>query len=164
MARYEKLMGKQYIVAPMTLLGPKIVRLEGERPRKLLASEITFHENVRRFNNIPILLHHCELGEGRDPAILNKQCMGYVFNAKGVAGKLLADGYFSVSDTERLAPGLVEIIANGVPIETSVGFHSTSRPEGEFDIVQNFIPDHVAVVLGMEGIFNIAGGFGVNAK
>lgn len=164
MPKFEMLMGRKYLVAPMILLGPKIVRLEGERPRKLLASEITFHENVRRWNGIPLLFQHCELGEGRNPAVLNKQCMGYVFNAKGVSGKLMADGWFDVERTERLAPGLVEIIANGVPIETSVAFHSLNTPSGEYDVIQNFVPDHVAIVLGNEGIFNIAGGYGVNAK
>lgn len=171
MCRTEKLMGREWIVANMTLIVPGVLP-GSEGP--LLYPKDEINKNVSAWNHIPITNGHPVVNgkpiTARAPEVLDKYSMGVILNAKG-GDRLTAEGWFDVVLTKELNPLVHEKLTKGEKIELSTGLSVDRQPvlNGKTDdgkpysgIVSNFRPDHLAVLTEVPGACSIEDGCGVN--
>lgn len=171
MCRTETLMGREWIVANMTLIVPGVLP-GSEGP--LLYPKDEVNRNVSAWNHIPITnehpVHNGKPITARAPEVLDKYSMGVLLNAKG-GDRLTAEGWFDVVRTKELNPSVYEKLKDGQKIELSTGL-SVDRQSvlnGRTDdgkeysgIVSNFRPDHLAVLTKSTGACSLEDGCGVN--
>lgn len=171
MCRTETLMGREWIVANMTLIVPGVLP-GSEGPLFYPKDEI--NKNVSAWNHIPITNGH-PVSNGkpitaRAPEVLDAYSMGVLLNAKG-GDRLTAEGWFDVARTKELNPVVYEKLKEGQKIELSTGLSVDRQPvlNGKTEdgkdysgIVSNFRPDHLAVLTTVTGACSIEDGCGVN--
>lgn len=166
--RREIFNGRQHWVAPVSMIVPGV--LNGSQGPLFYPLE-ELERQPSAWNGIPIVLHHPEEGgrpvSARHPAVLNKFQLGTVFNTQ-VAGKLIAEAWFDVENTRRIAPRVLTSLEVEEPIELSTGLLLDTDPTpGEFNgvayqaIARNYKPDHLAILPGMTGACSIKDGCGV---
>ncbi len=168
--RTASLGGKDYLVAPMTMLVEGV--LDGSKG-PLLYEEQEITRDISMWNGMPIVVNHpYENGRhisARRPDILDKQGIGFVFNAD-YQNKLIAEAWFDIAATQRIEPSILERLKAGERQELSTGLLTTDikAPEGvTFNGVAythkavNLKADHLAVLVGAEGACSIKDGCGV---
>ncbi len=165
--------GVEYVVAPMTLIVPGV--LNGSLG-PLLYPPDEIARSVQTWNGLPLTLGHPQDTEGqyvsgRDPAVIDAQGIGQVFNARVVGkGNLVADAWFNVNDTQRVEPRILPLLDKGEPFELSTGLSvdtetvaNGAKHDGvpyEF-ITSNYRPDHLAILLDQKGACSVEDGCGV---
>jgi hypothetical protein len=166
--RHAKLGGRDYIVAPLSMLVPGV--LPGSKGPLYYPPDVV-NRNPSVWNSIPIVVNH-PMGingptSARDPDVLNRQEIGRVFNARK-NGK--AEGWFDVENTKRIEPRIYKALITNTPIELSTGLYTKHRKattgshyKGKpFDgVVTNMEPDHLAVLMDQTGACSLADGCGV---
>ena len=168
--RYETLRGRKYLVAPMSLIAPGV--LNGSKGA-LYYPPAEVENSVEAWNHTPIVVYHpTQNGQAisaRDPSVLDRQGIGFVFNAK-YNGKLIAEGWFDVEDTQRVDNRILENLEAGKTIELSTGLFTDNEiaPEGAVHngktyafIARNYRPDHLAILPDQIGACSIKDGCGV---
>lgn len=150
--RRERMGGREYIVVPLSMIVPGV--LNGSKgPLYYPPGEVS--KNVSAWNGIPITLDHPTMNgmpvSGRDPRILDKFGMGFVFQAN-YQDKLVAEGWFDVENTRRVSPYVYDSLLRRQPLELSTGlFTRNELKSGMFagreyvEIARNYRPDHLAV-------------------
>lgn len=169
--RKEHLNGRDYLVAPASMLVPGI--LPGSQGALYYPKEEVI-KNTRLWNGMPLTLGHPTDNNGnavsaRNPAILDKFSLGQVFNVTGVNGKLDGEAWFDVDRTSMLAPSLLRKLELQEPFELSTGLFVKTKSvrNGVFKgkrydgIASNYEPDHLAVLLGQKGACGLNDGCGV---
>lgn len=162
--------GRNYIVAPMTLLKQGV--LKGNKgPLYYPNEEIT--KNYHAWNNMPIVVNHPEDANGnalsaRSPAILEQYQIGFVFNTR-FEGKLIAEGWFDIEKTKQVDPRIMAAIEAGKPMELSTGlFTQNQEQQGDYNgkeyvgVARNYVPDHLAILPDQPGACSIKDGCGLN--
>jgi hypothetical protein len=166
------LQGKQYLVAPITLIVPGV--LDGSKGALLYESE-ELAKNVDAWNGMPLTLRHPSSEDGkplsaRSPYVREQVGLGSVYNAELLDGKLVAEGWFDLERTRLLSPALVEALESGNAIELSTGLFSkneTAPPGSSFNgvdythIVKKIRPDHLAILTDQVGACSLSDGCGV---
>lgn len=166
--RRETLGGREYLVAPATLLVPGV--LDGSQG-PLLYTLDDIQQDPARWNGMPIVVGHPYEGgleiSARRPDVLDSQGIGYVFNAQ-VNGKLSADLWFDVERTRKVDERIIGALEQSKPIELSTGLLTSNEPsEGTYNgkrytsIARNHSPDHLAILLDSEGACSMRDGCGV---
>jgi len=169
--RREKLHGREYLVAPLSLIVPGI--LNGSNG-PLLYSEAELQNDPSRWNSVPIVLGHpTEQGRplsARSPNVLEKYQLGYVFNAL-YDGKLRAEGWFDVQLVNSVAPEIYGALTTSKPLELSTGLSGdydwtagTRNGNSYKGMLKNFRPDHLAILLHDRGACSLQDGCGVNVN
>lgn len=166
--RRETLGGKEYIVAPLSMLVPGV--LNGSRGPLLYPPELV-NRNPAVWNHMPIVVYHpMEMGKptsARDPYILNKQGIGFVFKSRE-NGK--AEGWFDVENTKRVDPRVYDALVKGQPMELSTGLFTKNvkaAPGANFrgkkyvEVVNDFTPDHLAILPDQKGACSLKDGCGM---
>lgn len=166
--RHAKLGGRDYIVAPLSMLVPGV--LPGSKGPLFYPPDVV-NRNPSVWNSIPIVVNHPMGANGptsaRDPDVLNRQEIGRVFNARK-NGK--AEGWFDIENTKRIEPRIYKALITNTPIELSTGLYTKhkkattgSHYKGKsFDgVVTNMEPDHLAVLMDQTGACSLADGCGV---
>lgn len=168
--RQAKLNGRQYLVAPVTMIVPGV--LAGNRGPLLYPKE-EIAKNIDAWNNVPLTLGHPtnEFGLGvsaRSPKVIEKFSLGTVYNTRLNKGKLVAEAWFDTSRIEQLAPEVLSRLNSNQPIELSTGlFTDNYRSEGKFNgrpynaIAKNYRPDHLAILIDAKGACSLEDGCGV---
>jgi hypothetical protein len=171
----EMLQGREHLVAPLTLIVPGV--LNGSQGALLYPPE-EISNNVLAWNGMPLLLRHPQdqnnqALSGRSPEVLNRQGLGMVLHARIQDQKLVAEGWFDVENTQRLAPEILDFLHSGKPIELSTGLFTKNEPapQGathngtsyEF-IARNYQPDHLAILVDEIGACSLNDGCGVLNK
>ncbi len=169
--RYDSFGGKDYIVAPMSLISPGV--LAGSKG-PLLYPEEEISNNVDAWNHIPLVVYHpTENGNpvsARTPTVLNRQGIGFIFKAKISNNKLVAEGWFDVENTNKVDSRIVESLESSKPIELSTGLYTRNERAEDgavhngkaYDfIAREYKPDHVAVLPDQIGACSIEDGCGV---
>lgn len=177
-ARREVLNGREYLVAPLSLLVPGVLN-GSQGPLYYPPDEVA--KNHDAWNGMPIVLWHPTLDgvpvSARRPDVLNEYQLGWVYNATA-DGRLTAEGWFDVEmvrkvDNAKLTPGdrvLPKLLA-GKPIELSTGLFTTNypaRPDATHNgrhyayVARDYRPDHLAVLPDQVGACSLADGCGVN--
>ncbi len=174
--RREVRNGREYLVAPMTLIVPGV--LNGSKgalyyPPEEVAKDPTV------WNGMPIVVYHPLAKDGsplsaRDPAVLDRAQVGEVFNARvSKNGRLIADGWFSVKDTERVDNRVLQALKAGKKIELSTGLFTDNEAAPQnaaFNnraysyIARNYRPDHLAILPDQTGACSVSDGCGVNVN
>lgn len=171
-ARYGEMNGRQYLVVPLTMLVPGVLN-GSSGPLYYPPDEVAKDPSI--WNHVPIVLGHPQDPSGnyisaRDPTVLQQCGMGFVFRSV-FANKLKAEGWFDVEATNRVSPGLIELLKNGNRVELSTGLGATKEPAepGSVDskgraytfIARNYQPDHLAILIGKRGACSLEDGCGV---
>jgi len=167
--RYEILNERRHLVVPVTMIVTGV--LNGSKgPLFYPTSEIS--KDPEAWNNTPLVVFHPEEGgepvSARRPSVLNRQGVGYVFNARVSKGNLVAEAWFDVDKTRRINSQILRMISNGEPIELSTGLFTDNEPRnGVYNgkdynfIARNYKPDHLAILPGTSGACSIEDGCGV---
>jgi hypothetical protein len=166
--RRETLQGREYLVAPLTMIVPGV--LAGSKG-PLYYPEAEVKKNPTAWNGMPIVVNHPMVNgipvEARSPGVLDKQQIGTVFNAR-YKGKLVAEGWFDVDRTRQTNIGIYEQLINNKPIELSTGLYTDNEPyRGVWNgreyhyVARNYRPDHLAILIGSRGACSIKDGCGV---
>lgn len=166
--RRETLGGRDYIVAPLSMLVPGV--LNGSRGPLLYPPELV-NRNPAVWNHMPIVVYHpMEQGKptsARDPYILNKQGIGFVFRSRE-NGR--AEGWFDVENTKRVDPRVYDALVKNQPMELSTGLFTKNQkanPGSNFrgkkyvEIVTDFTPDHLAILPDQKGACSMKDGCGM---
>lgn len=160
--------GREYLVAPMTLLNPGV--LNGSKG-PLLYPPDEVSKNYRQWNGVPIVVYHPHrMGQpvsASAPGVLESQGVGVIRNAVS-NGKLQAEGWFDAEKTKRVNPGVYDRLMRGEAIELSTGlFTDNEATSGDFNgrpythIARNYRADHLAVLPDQTGACSIQDGCGV---
>lgn len=172
--RRTKLQGREYIVAPLTLIVPGV--LNGSKgPLYYPPEEIAKDPGV--WNGVPIVVDHPSFQgqhvSARDPDVLNRQWVGYVFRSKA-KGKLTAEGWFDVAATTQVDNRILNAVEHGHKMELSTGLFTDNEPAAEGAvtndgqpysfIARNYRPDHLAILPDSIGACSVAEGCGVNVN
>lgn len=174
--RAEKLNGREYLVAPITLIVSGV--LEGSKG-PLYYPENEISNNYQAWNGVPIVLRHPTVDgfpvSARNPKILESYGIGQIFNAQVIdeGKKLTAEGWFDVEQTKRIGPKVYEAIKQGQKVEVSTGLFTDNHPAPQGStfnnkqyqyIARNYRPDHLAILPDEVGACGIRDGCGVNNK
>lgn len=162
--------GREYLVAPLTLIVPGV--LNGSRGPLYYPSE-EIAANYDSWNDIPIIVYHPRKNgtftSGRSPDVLDYSKIGRVYNARiDSDGKLKADGWFDLETVKRVDIRVFEALEQGKPIELSTGLSTVNyTAPGNFKgkpydaVARNYRPDHLAILPDMKGACSINDGCGV---
>ena len=166
--RTERLDGREFIVAPLSLIVPGV--LNGSKGALHYPPE-EIERDPMSWNHMPIVVYHPEQDgqpvSARDPRVLEKQGIGYVYNTT-YKKKLVAEGWFDVEKTRRISPGVLSSLRNGQAIELSTGLFTDNEPRrGTHNgrqyvaIARNYRPDHLAILPDKVGACSVQDGCGV---
>jgi hypothetical protein len=173
-SRRDRLQGRDFLVAPLSLLVPGV--LNGSKGPLLYPPE-EISKNPGAWNGVPIVVDHPAFQgqhvSARDPDVLNRQWIGYVFRSKA-NGKLTAEGWFDVAAVERVDNRIARLLESGKQIELSTGLFTDNEPaergattnDGKpySFIARNYRPDHLAIVPDQIGACSVEDGCGVNVN
>lgn len=163
--------GRDYIVAPMTLLREGV--LAGSRgPLFYPASEI--ETNVDQWNEVPILLGHPEVDgkhvSAKHQGVVEKSGLGFIRHSHVKDGKLRAEGWFDVERAKTLDSSVVQSLEAGKPIDLSTGLFTDNEPaandanhngRGYTHVARRYVADHLAILPRQRGACSVSDGCGV---
>ncbi len=168
--RRETLNGRQFLVAPATLIVPGV--LPGSKGALYYPPE-EVSANATDWNHTPLTVGHptdpftAEHLSARDPGVLDRQGIGFV--RKSVYnGKLQAEAWFDEDRTQHVHKGIYQSLMASRPMELSTGLYTDNeevagshngRPYTH--IARNYRPDHVAILMDQRGACSLADGCGV---
>lgn len=170
--RRASLNGREYLVAPMTLIVPGV--LDGSNgPLFYPADEIAKDPSI--WNGFPITAYHPTINgsnvSGRDPDVLDKQGIGHVYRAHvGKDGRLHAEGWFDMEATRRVDGRILQALESHQPLELSTGLYTDNEPAPRGSthngriytyIARNYRPDHLAILPDQKGACSVQEGCGV---
>jgi len=170
--RREQLMGRDYLVAPLTLIVPGVLN-GSQGPLYYPPEEIA--KNASAWNGMPIVVYHPRRDgrdvSARDPEVLNRSGIGTVLRAK-VDGKLTAEGWFDIRQTRRVDNRVLHMLEAGRAGEISTGLYTRNEPveNGEHDgrkyvaIARDYRPDHLAILPDQKGACSVDDGCGLNVN
>lgn len=162
-----KFQGKQHLVVPVIMV--REIVLNGALIR---AEQILAHT----WNGVPVTVSHPMKGDlyvtANAPDILEKYCVGRIFNARLEDNKLHAEAWIDIEIATRNYPGLVARLKSGTPpMDVSVGYYPTViNKSGEFEgktyneVHTELKPDHLALLPDEEGACSWKDGCGVRAN
>jgi len=167
-ARRSSIKGQDYLVVPVTMI------VEGVLNRIRYTKDEMF-ESYSFWNNRPAVLNHPADGfSANRREILEDFGLGMILNTQfdmdeQEKGLLVAEAWFNISETQRIAPDVFERLEAGDPIEVSTGLvidiHrvDNSYYEGElFEyLATNYKPDHLAILPKDLGACSISDGCGI---
>lgn len=165
-------MGTDYVVFPAVLVREQVLN-NNLGATYLPATELT-GQWASTINASPVVIDHPSLRgtpvSARQPEILNKKGVGYVFNARVEGTEIKADVYLDLLRKGKVE-GFEAVLAkleNGEPVELSTGFPvAVSEQEGVFNgkaYTQILHPvgfDHLAIFHDKVGACSVKDGCGL---
>ncbi len=172
--RREKLQGKTYLVAPLSLIVPGV--LNGSKGPLLYTKEDT-EASTDLWNGIPIVNGHPTDSKGspisaRSPEVLNRSGLGFVFKAE-TDNKLVAEGWFDEEQTRNVDPRILSVLESGQEMELSTGLFTddeaaspgaTHNGKAYAAIARKYRPDHLAILPDQVGACSVNDGCGLNVN
>jgi hypothetical protein len=165
--RQEMFESKRHLVVPVVLMA------EGVHNGVYYSSE-ELSKYPQSWNGIPVpIFHPSEKGENvsaNSPNVLEKT-VGRLFNVNFSEGKLKGELWIDVEKAQKLSPELLAKINAKQQIEVSTGlWGDTVEEEGNWNgekygqVLINYRPDHLAILLGTEGACSWKDGCGIRAN
>lgn len=172
--RRVSLNGREYLVAPMTLIVPGV--LAGSKGPLYYPPEEVGREPWI-WNHMPIVVYHPVINgnnvSARSPEVAAKSKIGEVYNAF-MDGKLRAEGWFDVEATKRVDKRVYDALVGNKPLELSTGLFTDNQPAPRLNqrypsfngreyhfIARNYRPDHLAILPDQKGACSLQDGCGV---
>lgn len=166
--RRETRNGREYLVAPATLIVPGV--LNGSKGRLFYPPE-EVSKDPWAWNGMPMVVYHPTSNgqhvSGRDPDIIEKFGVGNIYRAQA-NGKLSAEAWFDVEATRRVDNRILRKLERNEPIELSTGLFTENEPTaGTYNgqpydaIARNYKPDHLAILPDQTGACSLRDGCGV---
>lgn len=167
--RREKFEGKDYVVVPTVMIAEGV--WEGSQgPLLYLNSE--FAKFPQTWNHKPATSYHPTLdGEGIsgcDPAVLEAQKCGLVFNTSSDGSRLKCETWLDEVKTKALCPDVIPRLDAGQSVEVSTGlYREVEETAGVWNgkpyvgIVRNIQPDHLAILPTGRGAYSVSDGGGL---
>jgi hypothetical protein len=171
--RMEALDGKDYLVAPVIML-KEGVHAGSAGPMYYPPEEIAQSAHV--WNGVPVTLPHPEdsgnLVSANSPEMIAQFKVGRVYNAKWEDEALKAEVWLDVSKLEDIGQTeILEIIKQNDQLDVSTGLFSDEvytpgawNGETYNAVVQDIMPDHLALLPGTAGACSWEDGCGVRAN
>ena len=168
-AQRKKFEGQDYQVVPVIAL------VEGVHSGSAGAAYYPGDEIskfVEAWNGVPLPVQHPMDSDGdyvscNSPETIEKQSVGYHFNAHYENGKLKGELWINIEKAKRIAPVVLEILNSGRLLEVSTSFFSDQDyKSGEWNgekyemVIKNIRPDHLALLPGGVGACSVADGCG----
>lgn len=171
--RRETFKGRSHIVVPLTLLKGDQVLNGSQGPLLYPKDEVSSKPGI--WNHIPLTVNHPTDDNGRsvsarNPAVLEKHQIGFVFNDRWNGVGRVAEGWFDEEDTKKLSPTIYDRLISQKPIELSTGLHTKNHPVTNgrtasgvrySHIAREYIPDHLAILPDDKGACSVKDGCGV---
>jgi hypothetical protein len=168
--RRSTLNGREYIVAPMTLIVPGV--LPGSKG-PLYYPQDELAKDPHAWNHMPVVVNH-PFHNGRPvsarrPDIIEKFGIGFVFNTE-MNTKLIAEGWFDVEKTRQVDGRVLNSLEAGTPLELSTGLFTKDEPAHNgaayngtpyVATARDYRPDHLAILPDQQGACGIRDGCGV---
>lgn len=159
--RRATLHGREYLVAPMTMLRQGV--LKGSKGR-LFYPQDEISREPWAWNHMPIVVGH-PMQDGqpitaRHPIILEERGIGMVFQANTEMGPLDAEAWFDEERTKRIQPSILSDLQAGRAIEVSTGLftvdekaplHANHNGEPYEFTARYYRPDHLAILIDEKG-------------
>lgn len=170
--REETLCGVKYLVAPVTMIRQGV--LAGSTGA-IMYTNNKINRDIHRWNHVPLVLNHPEDRQGnkisaRDPGVLEKYSLGMVFNTH-FDKALRAEAWFNLDRTQKLAPEVLAQVRQRKQVELSTGLYTrTISANGKYknqpynQQLADYVPDHLAILVGEKGACSIKDGCGVNTN
>lgn len=168
--RRETLNGRQYAVAPMTLIVPGV--LPGSQgPLLYPPDEVAKVPGL--WNHMPITNGHpTDNGQpvsARAPKVLERYQLGFVFNDEFRDGKRVAEAWVDVDLARQREPRILAALDAGRPVELSTGVYTDNEAvtNGEHEgkaythVARNYRGDHLAVLVDAVGACSLRDGCGL---
>jgi len=160
--------GRDYIVAPLTLIVPGV--LNGSQGALYYPPD-EIQRTTEAWNGVPITLRHPRKDGRLVPAREGGVVLGDVRNAT-YQDKLTAEGWFDVANLEKESPQLLRSIESGERGELSTGLYTENKPvkNGQHNgraythVATNYRPDHLAILPDETGACSVDDGCGVNVN
>lgn len=169
--RRAKMQGKDYLVAPMSLIVPGV--LNGSKGALYYPPE-EVSRDPSIWNGVPIVVHHPSANgqhvSARDPEVIDRQGVGVVLRSKFNGRKLVAEGWFDIDALKRIDPTILSNLEAGRPVELSTGLFTDNQPAPDGShfngrpysyIARNYRADHLAVFSDLKGACSLQDGCGV---
>lgn len=179
-AEPKKLWGRDYLVAPVTLIVPGV--LSGSQG-SIFYPEDEVEKWPGLWNHVPLVVYHPTRNgnhvTARDPEVLDQSGIGLILRDTYSEGKRRAEAWFDVEATRKVDLGLpaasriLPRLQSGKPIEISTGLDldKEAAPEGAahngqgyYAVARNFRPDHLAILPDAKGACSNQDGCGVNVN
>lgn len=176
--RTERMGGREYLVKDATILVEGVLN-GSDGPLFYPESEISL--NVGQWNGIPLTARHpmaTDPSDGRvkpvsarDPRVMDKYGIGYVYNDRMEGGRRRVDAWFDVQNCEKLDPRIIPLVRSGKAMNISTGIvtrkqkavnNASHKGKGYTHSVHNIRPDHLAVLLDERGACSVGDGCGIN--
>lgn len=171
-ARIETFEDREHLVVPVIALVEGVVfAMNASAAEYVDASEL----NAAGWDGRPVFVGHPMKNgravSGNTPDVLESKRVGTVFSTKVASKKLKMEAWIDKARAAEIDPDLLDRVANGDPIEISVGiFCETDDTTGEYNgkkfkgAWHNIVPDHLALLpAGHKGACSIDMGCGVRA-
>jgi hypothetical protein len=162
--RFEKLLGRRYLVAPVVLLTPG-VHNGSNGPLYYPPDELA--KTPEAWNMRPVVVYHPANGTATTPEELATRMVGILMNAKW-DGKLRAEVWLDTDRLEDLAPEVGRALLHDEMVEVSTGlFTDNEYAPGEWGgeryefVARNHVPDHLALLPEGVGACSVADGCGL---
>lgn len=164
--------GREYLVAPMTLIVADSVLSGSKGPLYYPSAEVG--RNVSAWNGRPLTIGHPtnpKTGERMSAGGNSVAAIGHVRNASFHNGRLTAEGWFDLGATKAADADVYKRLLQGERLEVSTGLFTDNedRPVKTADgwefraIARNYRPDHVAILPDQRGACSNDDGCGVFA-
>ena len=171
--RYEGYEGKRYIVVPVVMMKEGVHSGSAGAVYHSAAELSHFPE---AWNGIPVMVNHPAGPAGEpvsansSPSVLSGK-VGIIFNTFFENAGLHAEAWLDEAVLQSVAPEVLTYLAEGRPIEVSMGAFSDDEPatgqwngESYAAISHNYRPDHLALLPHASGACGWAGGCGVRTN
>ena len=169
--RKAKYQGKDYLVAPLSLIVEGV--LNGSKGA-LHYPMTEMKKSCQAWNNTPIVVYHPMDAMGRpqrakgNPDVLNRSGIGVVRNARISGNKLVAEGWFDLSRTQKIDSRVYNALLNQQKMELSTGLDTDNeQKQGVWNgrnyvmIARNYRPDHLAILPDQIGACSVQDGCGL---
>jgi hypothetical protein len=162
--RFTRYEDRDYLVVPVVMARSDVVMNEALLPLEELHPD--------SWNGVPVTINHpVENGEfisANSPDIWAKWKIGQVFNAQLDGPSLKGEAWIDIDRANKLAPGLVEALLDGRPMDVSTGYFSKDvSADGEINgrtykvVNRDVKPNHLALLPDSEGACSWQDGCGV---
>lgn len=165
--------GQDHTVVPLVALVEGVVKGANANNPEFVSAE-ALERSVVGWNGRPVVIDHPKVNgqyvSANHPDVLETELVGHVFNSKVEDGKLKMEAWIPNESTgDKRIDKTLKKVNKGDIVELSTGFYAdVVSAAGRFNdedfdnIIENILPDHLAILSQGKGACSVEDGCGVN--